>query len=509
MPSPPPSPAGVTSWTNVRPHYLRPLNQPVVDAEHTPARARQLITTPPGKSSSLAQRPMKRARCAASVRVSPSMTTYLLTRILWASLYLRRARPRPDARPSTPGRSALLHLHPREQQQVGRGGAIYPSSVPPEGRQYYGSECHLAQGSSGERLHLDPHQQPPTSLGSRPASRVSRSAESVLSETSSRRDRRARSDRGRAKDVRSPSVGQRNRERAAARDRPRRRRSSSPPPGGRCRSRGSDRKRPKNGRSSNTKDGVHPSPSSSTVWAIEMQEQPAGHTQTPAAELAGWRQAITQAFATRNITPIKPLLPTNDQVINALGQSQVIALVCGVITAFLMVLALASSDWLLAVGWRQGLFEHCIERGAPKPLPFQINADEGCHAARDEPYIMASAALCVICLLLDIFATIMTGLGLSNNDPTVKTRYYRIAVWVMTLALIAILVALILYPVFFAQELELGNRTLWEFGWAYGVGWGAAIFLFGAVVLLLCDQEEEEIYYKERTIIHAENDSRA
>lgn len=53
-----------------------------------------------------------------------------------------------------------------------------------------------------------------------------------------------------------------------------------------------------------------------------------------------------------------------------------------------------------------------------------------------------------------------------------------------------------------------GNRTLWEFGWAYGVGWGAAIFLFGAVVLLLCDQEEEEIYYKERTIIHAENDSR-
>jgi len=27
-------------------------------------------------------------------------------------------------------------------------------------------------------------------------------------------------------------------------------------------------------------------------------------------------------------------------------------------------------------------------------------------------------------------------------------------------------------------------------------------------VLLLCDQEEEEIYYKERTIIHAENNSR-
>lgn len=46
-----------------------------------------------------------------------------------------------------------------------------------------------------------------------------------------------------------------------------------------------------------------------------------------------------------------------------------------------------------------------------------------------------------------------------------------------------------------------GNRTIWEFGWAYGVGWGAAIFLFGGAVLLLCDKESEEIYYKERKIV--------
>lgn len=45
-----------------------------------------------------------------------------------------------------------------------------------------------------------------------------------------------------------------------------------------------------------------------------------------------------------------------------------------------------------------------------------------------------------------------------------------------------------------------GNRSVWEFGWAYGVGWGAAIFLFGAVVLLLCDKESEELYYKERKV---------
>lgn len=74
----------------------------------------------------------------------------------------------------------------------------------------------------------------------------------------------------------------------------------------------------------------------------------------------------------------------------------------------------------------------------------------------------------------------------------------------------------------FASELSMGNRSVWEFGWAYGIGkeymyfnesllitkiiiflgWGAAIFLFGAVVLLLCDKESEEIYYKERKIVH-------
>lgn len=68
--------------------------------------------------------------------------------------------------------------------------------------------------------------------------------------------------------------------------------------------------------------------------------------------------------------------------------------------------------------------------------------------------------------------------------------------------MIVILTALVIYPAYFASEIEISNRQVWEFGWAYGVGWGASIFLFGAVLLLLCDKETEEIYYKERTIVH-------
>ncbi|XP_071446768.1 transmembrane protein 47 isoform X2 [Hetaerina americana] len=187
---------------------------------------------------------------------------------------------------------------------------------------------------------------------------------------------------------------------------------------------------------------------------------------------------------------------------------KVIAFICGLIVIILMIMALASTDWLMAAGWRQGLFIHCIGENAPTPLPFNQQAPPDCYQARDVAYIRAAAALCIITLITDVFATILTGLGLKSKDHRTKYKYYRVAVYIMVLSLISILIALVVYPVCFAAELNEGNRTVWEFGWAYGVGWGAAIFLFGGVVLLLCDKESEEIYYKERKIVH-DTDSRA
>lgn len=111
--------------------------------------------------------------------------------------------------------------------------------------------------------------------------------------------------------------------------------------------------------------------------------------------------------------------------------------------------------------------------------------------------------LCVLTLLCDLLATVMTGFGLCSKDPGRKYTLYRCALYVMIAALICILTALVIYPAMFAAEIDQSNRQIWEFGWAYGVGWGAAIFLLGAILLLLCDKETEEIYYKERTIIHS------
>ncbi|KAK0081753.1 hypothetical protein PV326_007506, partial [Microctonus aethiopoides] len=197
--------------------------------------------------------------------------------------------------------------------------------------------------------------------------------------------------------------------------------------------------------------------------------------------------AMAQATTIETVTITRPL--------------KVIAFICGIIVIILMIMGLASTDWLMAVGWRQGLFAHCIEEGAETPLPFNVITGPGCYQARDAGYIKAVAALCTICLIADVLATLFTGLGLRSKDYRDKHKWYRIAVLCMGTSLVSLLLALIIYPVFFAGELNLGNRTVWEFGWAYGVGWGAAIFLFGGLVLLSCDKESEEIYYKERKIV--------
>ncbi|XP_003738243.1 transmembrane protein 47 [Galendromus occidentalis] len=185
---------------------------------------------------------------------------------------------------------------------------------------------------------------------------------------------------------------------------------------------------------------------------------------------------------------------------------KVFAFICGLIVTLLMLLSILSSSWLVAQKYRQGLWEQCIEEGALEPLPFGLEVGPGCYAARNVTYVQAAAALCVITLLCDIAATLMTGFGLCSRNPVRKYMLYRLAFYVMVCALLCILIALVVYPACFAAEIEDSNRQVWEFGWAYGVGWGAAIFLFGGILLLLCDKETEEIYYRERTTSMAQVD---
>ena len=113
------------------------------------------------------------------------------------------------------------------------------------------------------------------------------------------------------------------------------------------------------------------------------------------------KMAPTQTIET--VTIVRPL--------------KVTAFICGLIVLLLMSLALASSDWLISDGWRQGLFAHCTEEDAGRPLPFDLPFEPGCHHARDVAYIIVSEALTICCMLLDAFATLWPAWGSGAGTP--------------------------------------------------------------------------------------------
>ncbi len=52
-------------------------------------------------------------------------------------------------------------------------------------------------------------------------------------------------------------------------------------------------------------------------------------------------------------------------------------------------------------------------------------------------------------------------------------------------------------PIILSSTGRYGGRE-WSFGFGYGAGWCALLFLFMGAVLLVCDRDSEEIFYKER-----------
>merc|ERR1712142_1320236 len=177
----------------------------------------------------------------------------------------------------------------------------------------------------------------------------------------------------------------------------------------------------------------------------------------------------------------------------------------------------------------------CISPGANTPLPFGMKGlGPGCLTARSAGYLQGVAALVIIGLIFDFFGTFLTGLGLRSTDPNKKYKYYRVAIYALIIALIALLLAAIIYPVQFSKDLanedpdddndgveddqdedddgdgedddeEAGART-YTFGFGYGATWGSIILIFASVVLLICDRESEEIFYKERQVEEEEEE---
>merc|ERR1712223_1519737 len=121
-----------------------------------------------------------------------------------------------------------------------------------------------------------------------------------------------------------------------------------------------------------------------------------------------------------------------------------------------MLASLGAADWVQAEGWREGLFTQCVKAGAATPLPFGSEATPGCKRAHSAGYVRAAAALAVICFITDFFGTLLTGLGLRSTDPNKKYKYYRVAIYSLAVAVIALFLAVIIYPT--SMDKEMGEE---------------------------------------------------
>ncbi|XP_031757559.1 p53 apoptosis effector related to PMP-22 isoform X1 [Xenopus tropicalis] len=93
----------------------------------------------------------------------------------------------------------------------------------------------------------------------------------------------------------------------------------------------------------------------------------------------------------------------------------------------------------------------------------------------------ATAALLIIGFILLIICFILSFVALCvPNMPLM-----RIIGAILILAVILQVIALIIYPVRFTNELATGNES-YLYSWTYGFGWGSTIIMFGCAIFFCC-----------------------
>ncbi|CAO4364522.1 hypothetical protein L5515_013556 [Caenorhabditis briggsae] len=194
---------------------------------------------------------------------------------------------------------------------------------------------------------------------------------------------------------------------------------------------------------------------------------------------------------------------TTIEAVSAVRPLKIISLISLVIAMGFLILALCSTSWLKTGSFRTGLFKECTSSNEPThAAPFPGAPAPGhCHGpSRNQGFLIAAAVLLFVALACTLFASIFNIVGLSKSDVRGKYRWYKLATVLSGFAALCELAALIEFPAaFYVNMNEYGSRRNWEVDWSYGIAWGAAFFTLGSVVMLVCDKDHEQVYYKEKT----------
>ncbi|KAE8602204.1 hypothetical protein XENTR_v10013908 [Xenopus tropicalis] len=135
------------------------------------------------------------------------------------------------------------------------------------------------------------------------------------------------------------------------------------------------------------------------------------------------------------------------------------------------IIALSGRGWVETESGREraSIWEKCHGSG------------EDCNSIMNYAWGKATAALLIIGFILLIICFILSFVALCvPNMPLM-----RIIGAILILAVILQVIALIIYPVRFTNELATGNES-YLYSWTYGFGWGSTIIMFGCAIFFCC-----------------------
>ncbi|CAH1240751.1 TMEM47 [Branchiostoma lanceolatum] len=200
----------------------------------------------------------------------------------------------------------------------------------------------------------------------------------------------------------------------------------------------------------------------------------------------------------------------------------------GIVAAFLgsalIVVCMISDIWVLGysradmrteetLNFYQGLWSLCGDYvGTPPPPGSERTLS--CTTPQSQAWVQATAAFALVSLVLSLAGLVLGSLAFCVER---YRRLYRLAGIALMMAVVSGLVSLVVFPALFHMDLTAvlaqtptvageWYRDNWEFGWGYGVGWGAVFFDFGASLIFLCGKDRDEIKQTTEYYMSAEHD---
>jgi len=174
---------------------------------------------------------------------------------------------------------------------------------------------------------------------------------------------------------------------------------------------------------------------------------------------------------------------------------KVLACLFGFLGSLLLVVSLGGTSWItegvVPPYHTHGIFESCkvmahvdadtIE--AEGPEYFECTFHENISA-----WLMAVQGLLVLAAVVTFVSFVVIAVGLCSAVRGTKFGCYRVGIYGYFIAVVAIILSNIVFPLKYFQTLEGDDLAL---GWAYGLAWGIAVLLLAGALMLILDKGEE------------------